>query len=77
MSHEARQVNAVHLSDGAIAVCFRCCEDKTTEQWHTLYLKPETTEQEIRDFIAYAKKLTEDMHSVRDHARDILDKGLK
>lgn len=75
MTHAAKQIHIKELSDGAIAVHMRCCGDESTDQWHTLYVKPETTEREISDFLAYAKTSCERMHAARCKARAIIEKG--
>lgn len=77
MSHEARQIHLKDLGDGAISVLMRCCEDKTTDQWHTLYVKPESTDQEIQDWLASCKSQCEAQHGSRERARAIISGGLK
>lgn len=75
MKHEAKRIHAKDLNDGSITMLYRCCGDTTTDQWHTLYLRADTTEKEIQDFLANAKASCERMHAARDRARAIIEKG--
>lgn len=75
--HKAKQIHLKDLGDGAISVLMRCCGDSSTDQWHTLYVKAETTEQEIQDFLAYAQSCCEKQHGARERARAIIEQGIK
>lgn len=37
MEHMAKVVEVKHVSDGAVAILARCCDDEMTDSWHTLY----------------------------------------
>lgn len=74
--HSAKVVYTKHESDGAIAVLMRCCGDKTTDQWHTLYVKPETADQEIQAFVASARSRCEQQHGARDRIEAIIKRGV-
>jgi hypothetical protein len=74
--HEAKPVHVKHESDGAIAVLMRCCADATTDQWHTLQVQPETSDQEIQDWLASVKSRCEQQHATRERARVIIEQGI-
>lgn len=77
MAHEAKQVHLKDVGDGAIAVLMRCCGDSSTDQWHTLYVRADTPDQEIQDWLASVKLSCEQQHASRDRARAILSQGIK
>lgn len=37
MAHKAEIVETKLVADGAVAICVRCCDDASTDSWHTLY----------------------------------------
>jgi len=64
-------------SNGAIAVLMRCCDDPSTDSWHTLYVQPETKNQDVLGFMARIKSRTEQQHAAITNARDIISRGLR
>ena len=38
--HNAKIIQAVQLSDGEIAILARCCNDPSTDSWHTMKVTP-------------------------------------
>lgn len=38
--HNAKIIRAVQLSDGEIAILARCCDDPSTDSWHTMKVTP-------------------------------------
>lgn len=76
MSHTARMVHNKLESDGAIACLMRCCEDASTDSWHTLYIKPETSSQDVQDWLKERLARTEQQHAAVINARGILERGV-
>lgn len=74
--HKAKQVHVKAEADGIIAVLMRCCDDSSTDQWHTLYVRPETTDQEVQDFLATAQVRCQTQHGAMERARAIVSKGI-
>lgn len=75
--HVAKMVHSKLESNGAIACLMRCCDDPTTDSWHTLYVQPETSSQEIQDFIRAAQTRTEQQHAAIANAHAIMEGGLR
>jgi hypothetical protein len=75
MNHLAKVVHIKHEADGILSVLMRCCEDTSTDQWHTFYVKPETSDQEVQEFHAYAKSRCEQQHGARMRACAIIEQG--
>ena len=76
IQHTAKRVFIKHEADGILSVLMRCCGDASTDQWHTLYVKQETTDQEIQDWLALTKSRCEAQHSSRERARAIIEQGI-
>lgn len=74
VEHVAKHVLVKHESDGSIAVLMRCCGDPSTDSWHTLYVQPETSSEEIRVFVDQARSRCEAQHAARENARAIIEK---
>lgn len=73
--HIAKIVHSKIESDGAIACLVRCCDDPATDSWHTLYVQPETSNQNIQDFIKGAQGRVQRQHAAVINARAIIDSG--
>lgn len=76
LAHVAKMVHSKMASDGAISVLVRCCDDSTTDQWHTLYVKADTSHEEIVAFIKQAQAACEAQHGARERARAIIENGV-
>lgn len=44
MAHQVEVTQTKQLSDGAIAVCIRCCDMDMSDSWHTIYTSGKTQE---------------------------------
>lgn len=42
MPHTLEVTETKQLSDGAIAVCIRCCDNLMSDSWHTIYTAGKT-----------------------------------
>jgi len=73
--HIAKMIISKLESDGAVAVLMRCCDDPATDAWHTLYVKPETSNQDVLAFLKAVQGRTEQQHAAILNARDIMERG--
>lgn len=63
MEHKAILIKTQKLSDGAIAITHRCCEDEITDSVSTLYVTENTTPEAIT---AWAKSECERVQNQHD-----------
>lgn len=76
LEHVAKMVHTKHDSDGSISVLMRCCDDPSTDQWHTLYVKTETSAAEVKAFVKRVRAVCEAQHGARERARAIIESGV-
>ena len=63
MEHTARIIEKKKLADGQIAVLMQCCDDPSTNSWHTLSITKDTTTDEVSAWVADAEQHVQDSHS--------------
>jgi hypothetical protein len=61
--HTAKIIETKKLADGAIAVLARCCDDPSTDSWHTIYN-------------LHAKESSDIQREATDHASNVEMKHL-
>lgn len=70
--HKAKHIEIKQLSDGAIAVKTRCCDDPSTDSWITVYVKPESTEEELQlSLDTHAAKIENQHEAMSLHMKTI------
>lgn len=72
MQHTTTVIETKVLSDAAIAVLCRCCDDQTTDSWHTIYVTPSTTEAELDQEITAHVSRVHARHEARGKAEAFL-----
>lgn len=78
MAHKAEVVAQKQLSDGALAICVRCCDDPLTDSWHTVYdlenVDDAAMDNEIAMHVNNVEKKHAGMERVKQHIQKISKK---
>lgn len=74
MAHTAKIVSKEKLSDSAIAVKLRCCEDESTDSVSTIYLWGENDTASLPEKIAKQKERVQNQHERMNLAMEALGK---
>ena len=74
MPHNAVVVEHKILSDGALAVKHRCCDDPNTDSFSTIYITPSTTAEDLDKHVADGKARVEAQHAALLTAQDYVKK---
>ena len=75
--HSAEVVETKLLANGVVAVLFRCCEDPSTNEWHTLYDVANKTESELEAWEKSCKEHAEKHHGNAQAALQFFEKRKK
>jgi len=73
MEHVSKIIEKKKLSDGQIAVLIRCCEDVTTDSWHTLTLTTDTAPDDVTAWLVERKANVQTQHAASLAAAAVLD----
>jgi len=62
MEHKTKIVAKKKLADGQLAVLLRCCDDQTTDSWHTLHFNKNTKPADVDAWLADRHQHVQDGH---------------
>jgi hypothetical protein len=65
-THATKTIEKKKLSDGAFAVLIQCCDDPSTNSWHTLEVGKSTTAAEVTAWLADRHKHVQDSHATAE-----------
>ena len=71
--HIAKAVEKRSESSGQVSVLIRCCDDTTTDSWHTLSVSPTTTADDVTAWLAERKAAVQEQHAAHQAAVAALD----
>jgi len=74
MTHTTKIVEKKIVSNGAIAVRVRCCDDSSTDSVTTIYIKPSMTEKEIVDLVQNHHAYVSRQHETLLRAAELISK---
>ena len=77
MEHTAKTIEFKQLSDGALAVRVRCCDDETTDSWHTVYDIGAMTEEQLDAWEASCLESKQAHHASVEKALKFLARKMK
>jgi hypothetical protein len=70
--HSTETVETKVISDEAVAVRVRCCEDPSTDSWHVLQITGETSEKDIKSWHDGRHEDVKAKHAARSKAHSLL-----
>lgn len=74
MAHISKVVEWREVSNGQIAVKIRCCDDPSTDHWHTMASQVAADNGRLMSSLATAHSLVTDQHDKHTKAKENLKK---
>jgi hypothetical protein len=71
--HKVQLIEKKPLSNGQLAYKLRCCNNESTDSWHTLTVTPGMTAEDISAEVEEKKQLCSQQHSAMITASSALD----
>ena len=70
--HTTQIVNTKVISDESVAVLIRCCNDPSTDSWHTLQVSAATAAADVTAWQTDALTAVQNKHAARNNAGNLL-----